>query len=42
MENIISAGQMCVRGIRSFDPLTDIDLENDPRASEIQVHMYER
>ena len=30
---------MCVRGSRSIYPLRDIDLENDPRTSEIQVHM---
>ena len=30
---------MCVRGSRSVYPLRDTDLENDPRTSEIQVHM---
>ena len=30
---------MCVGGSRSIYPLRDIDLENDPRTSEIQVHM---
>ena len=30
---------MCVRGSRSIYPLREIDLENDPRTSEIQVHI---
>ena len=30
---------MCVRGSRSTYPLREIDLENDPRTSEIQVHI---
>ena len=30
---------MCMRGSRSVYPLRDIDLENDPCTSEIQVHM---
>ena len=29
---------ICVRGSRSAYPLSDIDLENDPRTSEIQLH----
>ena len=40
-ENINCAGQLwvlCVRGSRSDYPLSDIDLENDPRTSEIQLH----
>ena len=30
---------MCVRGSRSIYPLREIDLENDPCTSEIQVHI---
>ena len=30
---------MFVRGSRSIYPLRDIDLENDPRTNEIQIHM---
>ena len=30
---------LCVRGSRSVYPLIDIDLENDSRTSEIEVHM---
>ena len=30
---------MCVRGSRSICPLREINLENDPRTSEIQVHI---
>ena len=36
---LVSCVCMCVRGSRLVYPLRDIDLENDPRASEIQVHM---
>ena len=30
---------MCVRGSRSVNSLRDISLEDEPRTSEIQVHM---
>ena len=30
---------MCVRGSRSIYPLREIDLENDLRTSEMQVHI---
>ena len=36
---LVSCVCMCVRGSRSIYPLREIDLENDPRTSEIQVHI---
>ena len=42
-ENINLFDQLCLhvceRGSRSIYPLRDIDLENDPCTSEMQVHM---
>ena len=36
---LVNCACMCVRGSRSIYPLKEIDLENDPRTSEIQVHI---
>ena len=36
---LVNCVSMCVTGSRSIYPLRDIDLENEPRTSEIQVHM---
>ena len=36
---LVNCAWMCVKGSRSIYPLRDIDLENDPRTSEIQAHM---
>ena len=36
---LVNCDCMCVRGSRSIYPLREIDLENDPRTSEIQVHI---
>ena len=36
---LVSCVCMCVRGSRSIYPLREIDLENDPRTSEIEVHI---
>ena len=37
---LINCVFICVRGSRSIYPLQNIDLENDPRTSEIQVYIY--
>ena len=36
---ILQKISFAVRGSRSIYPLRDIDLENDPRTNEIQIHM---